>query len=83
MKAPHPKHINDMNCGCPDCEEAEDVYLAENAPECDCEDEEVDMLTGRGVCPSCGRTRWLTSEQLQECQRLQAEYDEAMERDNT
>lgn len=83
MIAPHPKHINDLNCGCPDCEESDDVYFDENAPECDCEDEDVDILTGRGFCPSCGRTRWLTSEQLQERQRLQAEHDEAMNCDNT
>ena len=77
--APHPKHVEDMNCGCPDCQEADDVYLAENGPECDCEDEEVDILTGCGICPSCGRSRWLTTEQLREHQRLQAECDEEME----
>lgn len=81
--APHPKHIEDTNCGCTDCQEADDIYLDENTLHCDCEDLEVDILTGRGICPSCGRTRWLTTKQLSERRRLQAEYDEAMERDNT
>lgn len=47
--------------------------------ECDCLDEDVDILTGIATCDACGRSRWLTSEQLRERLKLeaelQAEYD--------
>jgi hypothetical protein len=43
---------------------------------CDHEDEDIDILTGRGICPSCGNVRWLTSEQFKRRLALQAEADE-------
>lgn len=56
----------------------------DDADECDCSEyEHIDPLTGCATCGRCGARRYLSSEQMKEIERLQAEYDEAMERDNT
>lgn len=41
--------------------------------ECDCEDAEVDILTGRAHCYSCGRVWWLDGEQIKREAELQTQ----------
>ena len=48
--------------------------------ECDCQDAELDILTGVETCYVCGSRRWLSGEELREREeaeaRLHAEYDQ-------
>ncbi|WP_299830625.1 hypothetical protein [uncultured Roseobacter sp.] len=44
--------------------------------ECDCQDEDIDILTGAATCHMCGSRRYLTTKQLDRLSDLQAEYDE-------
>lgn len=56
----------------------DDESYEEGAPDpCECLDPDVDVLAGRAHCISCGRSWWMTSEQLQAEAKFQAEADEA------
>lgn len=41
--------------------------------ECDCMEEEIDVLDGRARCWQCGLSRWLSSEELTARLKLEAE----------
>lgn len=51
--------------------------------ECDCEDEDIDILTGISWCWQCGTRRYLSSEELKMRLEIEAEhqthYDEFCE----
>jgi len=77
-------HIDDRNCGCAQCLADDEAYYDDETDECDCwEYEHIDPFTGCATCGRCGALRYLSSEQMNELARLQAEYDAEMERDNT
>lgn len=41
--------------------------------DCDCREEDVDILTGRAHCSICGSSRWLSSEELTRRLKVEAE----------
>jgi hypothetical protein len=50
--------------------------MPEKLPEeCDCEDADLDILTGIETCYVCGTRRYLTSEQLRHREQLQAQWE--------
>lgn len=46
---------------------------------CDCEEYDADPIEGRAMCLRCGRSWWLTDEQMKAELRFQAEYAEQMQ----
>jgi hypothetical protein len=50
--------------------------------ECDHDDYEIDILTGRAECNFCPHTWYLTSEEIEHEIQRQARYHEDMEREN-
>ncbi|QRY69154.1 hypothetical protein JVX98_13425 [Ensifer sp. PDNC004] len=46
---------------------------------CDCEEYDADILEGRAHCYRCGRSWWLTDEQMRQEIRWQAEMMECAE----
>lgn len=71
-------HVDDSNCGCMQCQADDEAYDDETS-DCDCwEYEHIDPLTGCATCGRCGARRYLSSEQMAELSRLQAEYGEAI-----
>jgi len=53
----------------------DDDYAYDDAPDCDHEDYDADILTGRAICNRCGHVWWQTEEEHEaECQR-QTVYD--------
>ena len=76
-------HVDDLNCGCMQCQ-ADDEAYDDESDECDCwEYEHIDPLTGVASCYRCGSRRYLSAEQMRQVEALQAEYDEMIERENT
>lgn len=75
----HRREINfKSNCGCMQCQADDEAYDDETS-DCDCwEYEHIDPLTGCATCGRCGARRYLSSEQMAELSRLQAEYGEAI-----
>lgn len=49
--------------------------------DCLCEFADLDVLEGRGHCPTCGRTWYLTADEIAAEMRFQAEYGEAVEKE--
>jgi hypothetical protein len=49
--------------------------------ECDHENADVDILTGRMLCFSCGYSKWLTGDEIAREAELQAEMMEAYYRE--
>lgn len=50
--------------------------MPERLPEeCDCEDADLDILTGVETCYTCGTKRYLTSEQLRHREWLHARWE--------
>lgn len=47
--------------------------------DCDCQYADVDILEGRGHCPMCGRTWYLTTDELLAELKYQVEYSQAVE----
>ena len=54
-----------------------DCYQEPEEFECDCEEEELDILTGRAVCWRCGASRFVTSDEFQMRMKLEAEAQAA------
>lgn len=48
--------------------------------DCDCFNEEVDVIEGYAWCPDCGSRRYLTSQQISERLALEAELQEEYDR---
>lgn len=48
--------------------------------ECWHENEEIDILTGRALCPDCGSTRQVSKEEFRSRARAEREHDRAMRR---
>lgn len=42
--------------------------------ECDCQDADLDILTGVETCYVCGSKRWLNSDELRTREKLEAEW---------
>lgn len=76
-------HIDDSNCGCAQCQADDEAYEDETT-DCECwEYEYIDPLLGSATCQRCGSRRYLTGEQIAEMARLDAEYQEMIERENS
>ena len=61
------------------CWDYDDPWDYNDEPdECDHEDYDVDILTGRAHCYRCGDAWWLTGDQLSQEHRWQAEQYEAI-----
>lgn len=56
-----------------------DVFRCEVPDDCDCQFADVDILEGRGHCPICGRTWYLTGDELRAELSYQAQYSQAVE----
>lgn len=57
----------------------EDMFRADDPAECDCVHADYDLLEGRAHCPMCGRTWYLTGDQLRRELQFQAEQCELIE----
>lgn len=56
----------------------DEMFCDEDPDDCDCVYADIDLLEGRGHCPCCGRTWYLsTAELLSELGR-DAEYQQAL-----
>ncbi len=56
-----------------------EMFRYEEPDDCDCQFADVDILEGRGHCPECGRTWYLTADEMRAELTHQAEYAEAVE----
>ncbi len=56
-------------------------YYDDDAPECDHEEYEADILTGRAECCMCGHSWYQTNEEIEREIELQARYQDDMERE--
>lgn len=45
--------------------------------ECDCQDADLDILTGLETCFTCGSRRYLSTEELRHREKLEAEWEAA------
>jgi hypothetical protein len=70
-----------MTCDPDSCDY--DEYCGEGRDPCERESHDIDILTGRALCLSCGHAWWLTSEELraelawhaQQCQSISGESE--------
>lgn len=62
-----------------DDEDDYDPYEGYDDDFCECDDYDADILEGRAHCLRCGRTWWLSDEQMKQELRFQVEYAEMVE----
>lgn len=62
------------------CTDPNEPYNDE--PECDHDDYEYDILTGRAECSMCSHSWYLSDREMNHQARLQAEYQKIMDHEN-
>ena len=60
-------------------DEIDDELFCDEADDCDCVHADIDVLEGRGHCPMCGRSWYLTTDELRAELAYQAEYGQSIE----
>lgn len=57
----------------------EEMAQSDDPEDCDCVHADYDLLEGRAHCPMCGRSWYLTDDELRAELRLQAEMGELID----